>query len=75
MYCFFDVFVAVTVVVATALYFDLKGTVSWHGKIQHVFVYKKGTTGYYENIPVLLRGTFYTQEQWNFHQNYEYFVI
>ena len=41
--------------------------VSWHGKIQHVFVYKKGTTGYYENIHVLLRGTFYTQEQWNFH--------
>ena len=25
MFCFFDVFVAVVVVVATALYFDLKG--------------------------------------------------
>ena len=50
---FLDVFV----VVATAPYFDLKGhmEVSWHGKIQNVFVYSETTGYYYENDPVLLR--------------------
>ena len=33
--CFFDVFIAIAVVVATALYFDLKGhSVITYGKIQ-----------------------------------------
>ena len=37
MYCFVDVFIAVAVVVATALYFDLKGcSVMTYGKIQNV---------------------------------------
>ena len=61
--CFFDVFIAVAVVVATALYFDLKG----HSVIKYgpknpemyKFVYSE-TTGCYENVPLLLRGTFYT---------------
>ena len=34
VFCFFDVFIAVAVVVATALYFDLKGhSVMTYGKI------------------------------------------
>ena len=37
-----------------------RGTVSWHmEKSTYKFVYSE-TTGYYENVPVLLRGTFYT---------------
>ena len=37
MYCFFDVSIAVAVVVATALYFDVKGhSVMTYGKIQKV---------------------------------------
>ena len=60
MYCFF-VFTAVAIAVATASYFDLKGhSVMSCGKIQHVFVHKSETTVYYKNVPVLLRGTFYT---------------
>ena len=63
VFCFFDVFIAVAVVVATALYFDLKGhSLMAYGKT-HVpkFVYScSETTGYYENGPVLLSGTFYT---------------
>ena len=60
---FFDVFIAVAVVVATALYFDLKGhsviTYGSKNPKMYKFVYSE-TTGYYENVPVLLRGTFYT---------------
>ena len=60
VFCFFDVFIAVAVVVATALYFDLKGhNVMTYGKSMYKFVYSE-TTGYYENVPVLLRGMFYT---------------
>ena len=83
MYCFFSVFVSVAIVVATAPYFDLK----WHSvmtywQIQNVFVYC-ATTGYYEDVPVLLRGTFYTysisaMKLLSFNadvKNYEYFVI
>ena len=48
-FAFFDVFIAVAVVVATALYFDLKGhSVMTYGKTHvHKFVYSE-TTGYYE---------------------------
>ena len=49
-----------SIVVATAPYFDLKGhSVTTYGQIQNVFVCS-ATTGYDENVPVLLRGTFYT---------------
>ena len=59
--CFFDVFIAIAVVVATALYFDLNGhSVITYGKIQKCINLYSETTGYYENVPVLLRGTFYT---------------
>ena len=83
MYCFF-VFTAVAIAVATASYFDLKGhSVMSCGKIQNVFVYKSETTVYYKNVPVLLRGTFYTYSvsamklSWLSEdmKNYEYFVI
>ena len=83
MYCFF-VFTAVVIAVATASYFDLKGhSVMSCGKIQNVFVYKSETTVYYKNVPVLLRGTFYTYSvsamklSWlsEHMKNYEYFVI
>ena len=61
--CFFDVFIAVAVVVATALYFDLKGhsviTYGSKNPKMYKFVYSE-TTGWYENVPLLLRGTFYT---------------
>ena len=64
--CFFDVFIAVAVVsVATALYFDLKGQsvilITYGSKNPKMYklVYSE-TTGHYENVPVLLRGTFYT---------------
>ena len=61
--CFFDVFIAVAVVVATALYFDLKGhsviTCGSKNPKMYKFVYSE-TTGCYENVPLLLRGTFYT---------------
>ena len=55
-FAFFDVFIAVAVVVATALYFDLKGhSVMTYGKTHvHKFVYSE-TTGYYENVPVLFK--------------------
>ena len=60
VFCFFDVFIAVAVVVATALYFDLKGhNVMTYGKSMYKFVYSE-TTGYYENVPVFLSGIFYT---------------
>ena len=61
--CFFDVFIAVAVVVATALYFDLRGhsviTYGPKNPKMYKFVYSE-TTGCYENVPLLLRGTFYT---------------
>ena len=39
MYCFFDVFIAVAVVVAAALYFDVKGhSVVKYGKIQKLCI-------------------------------------
>ena len=63
MYFFFDVFIAVAIVVATAPYFDQKGhSVTTYGQIQNVLIFYivHYTTGYYENVPVLLRGTFYT---------------
>ena len=81
-----DVFIAVAVVVATALYFDLKGhSLMTYGKTHvHKFVYSE-TTGYYENGPVLLSGTFYTysvsankNETFIINEdmkNHEYFVI
>ena len=85
-FAFFDVFIAVAVVVATALYFDLKGrSVMTYGKTHvHKFVYSE-TTGYYENVAVLLSGTFYTysvsankNETFIINEdmkNHEYFVI
>ena len=60
--CFFDVFVAVAVVLATALYFDLKGhSVMTNGKIQNVqsCVYIVKLLVITKNVPVLLRGAFY----------------
>ena len=61
--CFFDVFIAVAVVVATALYFDLRGhsviTYAPKNPKMYKFVYSE-TTGCYKNVPLLLRGTFYT---------------
>ena len=63
MYAFLIVFIAVVVVVATALYFDLKGhsviTYGSKNPKMYKFVYSE-TIGYYENVPVLLRGTFNT---------------
>ena len=60
---FFDVFIAVAVVVTTALNFDLKGhSLITCGSINprmYKFVYSE-TTGCYGNVPVLLRGMFYT---------------
>ena len=60
---FFDVFIVVAVVVATALNFDLKGhSLITYGSINpkmYKFVYSE-TTGCYGNVPVLSRGTFYT---------------
>ena len=60
---FLIVFIAVVVVVATALYFDLKGhsVVTYGSKNpkMYKFVYSE-TIGYYENVPLLLRGTFNT---------------
>ena len=61
-YCFFDVFIAVAVVVATALYFDLKGcSVMTNGKIQNVqsCVCIVKLLVIMKNVPVLLRGAFY----------------
>ena len=61
--CFFDVFIAVAVVVATALYFDLRGhsviTYAPKNPKMYKFVYSE-TTGCYKNVPLLLGGTFYT---------------
>ena len=59
--CFFDVFVAVAVVLAAALYFDLKGhSVMTNGKIQNVqsCVYMVKLLVITRNVPVLLRGAF-----------------
>ena len=51
-----------------------RGTVSWHmEKCVYKFVYSE-TTGYYENVPVLLRGTFYTYSV-SANKNHEHFVI
>ena len=58
--CFFDVFVAVAVVLAAALYFDLKGhSVMTNGKIQNVqsCVYRE-TTGYYEKCSCFVKRCF-----------------
>ena len=57
--CFCDVFVAVAVVLATALYFDLKGhSVMTNGKIQNVqsCVYIVKLLVITKNVPVLLKG-------------------
>ena len=63
-----------------------RGTVSWHNGKTHVhkFVYSE-TTGHYENVPVLLSGTFYAysvsankNETFIINEdmkNHEYFVI
>ena len=84
--CFFDVFIAVAVVVATALYFDLKGHMQCHDKWKNpkcIKLYIVKLLVIMKNVPVLLRGTFYTHSVSAMKlsslnedmKNHEYFVI
>ena len=79
-------FVAVAVVVAAALYFDLKGHSVMTYMMEKSQMYKfvcSETSSDYKNVPVLLRGTFYTYSVSEMKlssmnenmKNHEYFVI